>query len=139
MSEEAVKEAIKLSKEEQAVIDAVEKLNIVQLNNVVKFMEEEYGISAAAPVAMAAPAAGGAGGDGEEAVAKSSFNVILKDGGASKIAVIKVVKEITGLGLKEAKDIVDGAPKAVKENVAKADAEKMKADLEAAGATVELA
>lgn len=135
---ESTKEAIKLSKEEQAVIDAVEKLNIVQLNNVVKFMEEEYGISAAAPVAVAAaPAAGAAGG--EEAAAKSSFNVVLKDGGSSKIAVIKVVKEITGLGLKEAKDIVDGAPKAVKENVAKADAEKMKADLEAAGATVELA
>lgn len=137
MSEEAVKEAVKLSKEEQAVIDAVEKLNIVQLNNVVKFMEEEYGISAAAPVAVAASPTAAAGG--EEAVAKSSFNVILKDGGSSKIAVIKVVKEITGLGLKEAKDIVDGAPKAVKENVAKADAEKMKADLEAAGATVELA
>lgn len=126
-----------LSKEEQAVIDAVEKLNIVQLNNVVKFMEEEYGISAAAPVAVVAAPTAAAGG--EEAVAKSSFNVVLKDGGSSKIAVIKVVKEITGLGLKEAKDIVDGAPKAVKENVAKADAEKMKADLEAAGATVELA
>ena len=138
MSEEAVKEAIKLSKEEKAVIDAVEKLNIVQLNNVVKFMEEEYGISAAAPVAVAAaPAAGGAGG--EEASAKSSFNVVLKDGGSSKISVIKIVKEITGLGLKEAKDIVDGAPKNIKENVAKEDAEKMKADLEAAGATVELA
>lgn len=138
MSEET-KEAIKLSKEEQAVIDAVEKLNIVQLNNVVKFMEEEYGISAAAPVAMAAPAAGGAAAGGDDEVAKSAFNVVLKDGGASKIAVIKVVKEITGLGLKEAKDIVDGAPKAVKENVPTADAEKMKADLEAAGATVELA
>lgn len=137
MSEEAVKEAVKLSKEEQAVIDAVEKLNIVQLNNVVKFMEEEYGISAAAPVAVVAAPTAATGG--EEAVAKSSFNVVLKDGGSSKIAVIKVVKEITGLGLKEAKDIVDGAPKAVKENVAKADAEKMKADLEAAGATVELA
>lgn len=134
---ESTKEAIKLSKEEQAVIDAVEKLNIVQLNNVVKFMEEEYGISAAAPVAVAAAPTAATGG--EEAVAKSSFNVVLKDGGSSKIAVIKVVKEITGLGLKEAKDIVDGAPKAVKENVAKADAEKMKADLEAAGATVELA
>ncbi|MDP4007848.1 MAG: 50S ribosomal protein L7/L12 [Candidatus Peregrinibacteria bacterium] len=135
---EGTKEAVKLSKEEQAVIDAVEKLNIVQLNNVVKFMEEEYGISAAAPVAMAAPA-GGASAGGDDEVAKSAFNVVLKDGGASKIAVIKVVKEITGLGLKEAKDIVDGAPKAVKENVPTAEAEKMKADLEAAGATVELA
>jgi len=138
MSEEATKEAIKLSKEEQAVIDAVEKLNIVQLNNVVKFMEEEYGISAAAPVAVAAAPAGGGGGGDDEAE-KSAFDVVLKDAGASKIAVIKAVKEITGLGLKEAKEIVDGAPKAVKEGVAKDDAEKMKADLEAAGATVELA
>ena len=138
MSEEATKEAIKLSKEEQAVITAVEKLNIVQLNNVVKFMEEEYGISAAAPVAVAAaPAGGGAGGG--EAEEKNAFNVVLKDAGGSKIAVIKAVKEMTGLGLKEAKEIVDSAPKAVKEGVAKDEAEKMKADLEAAGATVELA
>ena len=134
---EETKEAIKLSKEEKRVIDAVEKLNIVQLNNVVKFMEEEYGISAAAPVAVAAAPAGG-GGD-EEAAEKSAFDVVLKEVGGSKIAVIKAVKEITGLGLKEAKDIVDGAPKAVKEGVAKDEAEKLKADLEAAGATVELA
>ncbi|MBT6068905.1 50S ribosomal protein L7/L12 [Candidatus Peregrinibacteria bacterium] len=134
---EETKEAIKLSKEEKTVIDAVEKLNIVQLNNVVKFMEEEYGISAAAPVAVAAAPAGG-GGD-EEAAEKSAFDVVLKEVGGSKIAVIKAVKEITGLGLKEAKDIVDGAPKAVKEGVAKDEAEKLKADLEAAGATVELA
>ena len=139
MSEEATKEAIKLSKEEKAVIDAVEKLNIVQLNNVVKFMEEEYGISASAPVAVAAAPAGGGDGGDDEAAEKTSFNVVLKEAGQSKIAVIKAVKEITGLGLKEAKDIVDGAPKAVKEGVTKDDAEKMKADLEAAGATVELA
>lgn len=130
------KTTIELSKEEKAVIDALEKLNIVQVNNVVKFMEQEYGISAAAPVAVAAaPAAAGAAAAPAE---KSSFTVVLKDAGAGKIGVIKVVKDLTGLGLKEAKDLVDAAPKAVKENVAKDEAEKIKKELEAAGATVEL-
>lgn len=135
MSEEKAK--IELSKEGQAVIDALEKLNIVELNNVVKFMEAEYGISAAAPVAMAMPSAGG--GAPAAAAEKTAFTVMLKDAGAGKIGVIKVVKEATGLGLKEAKDLVDGAPKAVKENVSKDDAEKLKKELEAAGATVEIA
>lgn len=132
MSETAT---IELSAEEKAVITALEKLNVVSLNNVVKYMEETYGISAA-PVAMA----GGAGG-GEAAGAaaeKSSFNVELAEAGAQKIGVIKVVKDITGLGLAEAKALVDGAPKVIKENVAKADAEDMKAKLEAAGAKVNL-
>ncbi|MDD5103853.1 MAG: 50S ribosomal protein L7/L12 [Candidatus Peribacteraceae bacterium] len=124
-----------LSAGEKAVIDAVEKLNVVQLNNVVKYMESVYGISAAAPVAVAAaPAAGG----GEAAEEKSSFNVELTDAGAQKIAVIKVVREITGLGLGEAKAAVDGAPKVLKEGVAKADAEEMKKKLEAAGGKVTL-
>ena len=129
---------VKLSKEEKAVIDALEKLNVVQLNNVVKFMESEYGISAAAPVAVAAagtPAAGGAGSDAEE---KSMYNVELSDSGAQKIAVIKVVREITGLALGEAKAAVDGAPKMLKEGVPKAEAEEMKKKLETAGAKVTL-
>ncbi len=130
-------EKVSLSAEEQAVISALEKLNIIQLNNVVKFMEQEYGISAAAPVAMAAaPAAGGAAGGAEEE--KSSYNVELTDAGAQKIAVIKVVREVTGLALGEAKAMVDGAPKVVKEGVAKADAEAMKKKLEEAGAKVTL-
>ncbi len=126
---------IELSAEEKAVITALEKLNVVSLNNVVKYMEETYGISAA-PVAMAGAAGGGDGGGAAEE--KSAFNVELTEAGGQKIAVIKVVKDITGLGLAEAKGLVDGAPKVIKENVAKADAEDMKAKLEAAGAKVTL-
>lgn len=135
MSEET-KEEIKLSKEEKAVIDALEKLNVIQVNNVVKFMEQEYGISAA-PVAVAggAPAAGGDAGGAEE---KSSYNVQLKDAGGQKIAVIKAVRELTGLGLKEAKDIVD-ANGVVMENAPTDKANEAKKALEEAGATVELA
>ncbi|MDA0375883.1 MAG: 50S ribosomal protein L7/L12 [bacterium] len=125
-----------LSKEEKAVIDAVEKLNVVQLNNVVKFMEEEYGISAAAPVAVAAGAP--AGGDAGGAEEKNSYDVELTEAGGQKIAVIKAVREITGLPLGEAKAAVDGAPKVIKEGVPKDDAATMKATLEAAGATVTL-
>ncbi len=118
------------------MIDALEKLNVIELNNVVKFMETEYGISASPVMGMmAAPAGGDAAGGGEE---KSSFSVELTDAGAQKIAVIKVVKELTGLGLGEAKAVVDGAPKIVKENVAKADADEMKKKLEEAGAKVTL-
>ncbi|MDD5623417.1 MAG: 50S ribosomal protein L7/L12 [Candidatus Peribacteraceae bacterium] len=124
-----------LSAGEKAVIDAVEKLNVVQLNNVVKYMESVYGISAAAPVAVAA--AGGAAA-GEPAEEKSSFNVELTDAGAQKIAVIKVVRELTGLGLGEAKAAVDGAPKVLKEGATKAEAEDMKKKLETAGAKVTL-
>ena len=128
------KVAPKLSKEEQAVIDAVEKLNVVQLNNVVKFMEEVYGISTAAPVAVAAGGAGGA----DAAEEKSTYNIELTAGGDQKIAVIKAVREITGLGLGEAKAAVDSAPKIIKEGVPKADAEEAKKKLEAAGAKVTL-
>lgn len=127
---------VSLSKEEQAVIDALEKLNVVSLNNVVKYMEEVYGISAAPAVAMAAAPAGG--GDGGAAEEKSSYNVELTEAGGQKIAVIKVVREITGLALGDAKAAVDGAPKVIKEGVAKADAEEMKKKLEEAGAKVTL-
>ena len=135
MADEAAT-TIELSKEEQAVIDALEKLNVVQLNNVVKYMEETYGISAA-PVAMAgAPAASGDDEDG--AVEKDSFDVELAEAGPQKIAVIKVVREITGLGLGEAKALVDSAPKAIKEGAPKIEAEELKKKLEDAGAKVNL-
>ena len=118
------------------IIEAIEQMSVLDLAELVKALEEKFGVSAAAPVAVAAaaPAAGGAAAAAE----KDEFDVVLTSAGASKIGVIKVVREITGLGLKEAKDIVDGAPKAVKEKVAKADAEAMKKKLEDAGATVEL-
>ena len=128
-------DAPNLSAGEKAVIDALEKLNVIELNNVVKYMETVYGISAA-PVAMAG--GGGGAGGGDAGGEKSSFNVELTEAGAQKIAVIKVVKDITGLGLAEAKGLVDGAPKVIKENVAKADAEEMKKKLEEAGAKVNL-
>lgn len=128
---------IKLSKAAQGILDEVKKLSVLELADLVKAMEEEFGVSAAAPVAVAAGGAAGgeAGGAAEE---KDSFNVELTAAGGQKIAVIKVVREITGLGLKEAKDMVDGAPKVIKEGVKKDEAEKIKAQLEEAGATVEL-
>lgn len=116
------------------IMEEVKNLKVLELAELVKALEEEFGVSAT-PVAVAGPAAGGAGAAAEE---KSEFDVILKDAGASKINVIKAVREITGLGLKEAKEIVDSAPKAVKEAVGKDDAEAMKTKLEEAGATVEL-
>ena len=127
-----------LSKEE--LIEEIKQMSVLDLAEVVKALEEEFGVSAAAPVAVAAPAGGGdAGGadagGGEE---KTEFNVTLKDVGANKIAVIKEVRTITGLGLKEAKEIVESAPKDVKEDVPAAEANELKEKLEAAGATVEL-
>ena len=115
-------------------IEEVKSLTVLELSELVKAIEEEFGVSAAAPVAVAgaAPAAGAA------AEEKDSFDVELTDAGAEKIKVIKVVREITGLGLKDAKDMVEGAPKAVKEGVSKDEAESIKKALEAAGATVEL-
>ncbi len=136
MSDDAKKELPELSKEAQSIMDAVKKLSVLELANLVKNMEEEFGVSAAAPVAVAA--AGGGGDAGGEAAEKDSFDVVLVSPGGTKIAVIKMVKDMTGLGLKEAKEIVDGAPKAIKEGVKKDEAEKMKAELEGAGATVEL-
>ncbi|HWK59969.1 MAG TPA: 50S ribosomal protein L7/L12 [Eoetvoesiella sp.] len=123
-----------LSKAE--ILDAVAGLTVLELSELIKDMEEKFGVSAAAAaVAVAAPAAGGGAAAAEE---KTEFDVILADVGANKVSVIKAVREITGLGLKEAKDLVDGAPKAVKEGVAKADAEAAQKKLEEAGAKVEL-
>jgi len=119
------------------MIEAISGMSVIELSELVKALEEKFGVSAAAPVAVAAaPAAGAAAGAAAEA--KDEFTVVLSNAGANKINVIKVVREITGLGLKEAKDLVDGAPKTVKENVAKAEAEEMKKKLSEAGATVEL-
>ena len=121
-----------MTKEE--IMQAIENMTVLELSELVKALEEKFGVSAAAPVAVAAaPAAAGAAAE-----EKTEFDVILANAGASKINVIKVVREITGLGLKEAKEIVDGAPKAIKEKVAKADADAMKAKLKEAGATVEV-
>ena len=117
------------------LIEEVKSLTVLELSELVKALEEEFGVSAAAPVAVAAaPAAGGAAAAEE----KTEFDVILTAAGAGKINVIKVVREVTGLGLKEAKAIVDEAPKAVKEKISKADAEALKAKLEEAGASVEI-
>ena len=117
----------------EEILEAIGNLTVLELSELVKAAEEKFGVSAAAPVAVAAaPAAGGA------AAEKSEFDVVLKDAGASKINVIKAVREATGLGLKEAKALVDGAPAPVKEGVSKADAEDLKGKLEAAGAVVEL-
>ena len=118
----------------EKLVEEIEKLSVIELADLVKAIEEKFGVSAAAAVVAAGPAAAGAAAAEE----KTEFNVVLKDGGATKIAVIKIVKEATGLGLKEAKDIVDGAPKTVKENMPKADAEKLVEDLKAAGAMAEL-
>ena len=121
-----------MNKEE--FIEEIKKMTVVELADLVKAIEEEFGVSA---VAAAAPAAGGAAG-AAAAEEKSSFNVVLKEAGDQKIKVIKVVRDATGLGLKEAKDLVDGAPKTVKENVSKEEAEDLKAKFEEVGAVVEL-
>lgn len=116
----------------EQIIDAIKEMTVLELNELVKACEEEFGVSASAPVMVAGAAAGGAADE------KSEFDVVLASAGAKKIAVIKVVREITGLGLKEAKALVDGAPSPVKEGVAKEEAEELKAKLEEAGAVVEL-
>ena len=120
-----------MNKEE--MIEEIKKMTVVELADLVKAIEEEFWVSA---VAAAAPAAGAVAGAAEE---KTSFDVVLKEAGANKIPVIKVVRDATGLGLKEAKDLVDGAPKTIKEGVSKDEAEELKAKFEEAGATVELA
>lgn len=119
------------------LIEDVKTLTVLELSELVKALEEEFGVSATAPVAVAAAPAGGAAA-APAAEEKSEFDVVLAEVGANKIAVIKVVREITGLGLKEAKDLVDGAPKPVKEGASKDDAEDIKKKLEEAGAKVEL-
>ena len=131
-------EKVKLSKAAQSILDEVKKLSVLELADLVKAMEEEFGVSAAAPVAVAAGAAPAGGGEAAGAEEKDTFNVELTAAGEQKIAAIKAVREITGLGLKEAKDLVDGAPKVIKENVKKEEAEKMQKQLEEVGATVSL-
>lgn len=119
-----------MSKEQ--ILEAIKGMTVLELNDLVKAIEEEFGVTAAAPVAVVA------GGGGAEAAAQTEFDVILTSAGASKINVIKVVREITGLGLKEAKELVDGAPKAIKEKVGEEEANGIKAKLEEAGAAVEV-
>jgi large subunit ribosomal protein L7/L12 len=121
-----------MTKEE--IMQAIESMTVLELSELVKALEEKFGVSAAAPVAVAAPAAGGAAAAEE----KTEFDVILTGAGSSKIGVIKVVREITGLGLKDAKELVDGAPKPVKEKISKADADAILAKLTEAGATAEV-
>jgi large subunit ribosomal protein L7/L12 len=121
--------------DKDAFLTSLDSMTVMELNELVKAIEEKFGVSAAA---MAAPAAGGGGGGAAAAEEQTEFTVMLQDTGAQKVQVIKAVREITGLGLKEAKDLVDGAPKAVKEGLNKADADAAKKKLEEAGAKVEL-
>jgi large subunit ribosomal protein L7/L12 len=120
------------------VFDELGKMSVLELVELKNKIEEEWGITAAAPVAVAPAGGGGGGGDGAAAEEKTSFDVVLTEAGGQKIQVIKVVRAVTGLGLKEAKDLVDSAPKPVKEGLAQEEADQIKAQLEEAGATVEL-
>ena len=119
----------------KSFVEEIKKLSVMEVSELVKMLEEEFGVSAAAPVAVMGGAAGAAPAAAEE---KSEFNVVLKEAGANKIAVIKIVKELTGLGLGEAKALVDGAPQTLKENVPAEEAKEIEAKLKEAGATVEL-
>lgn len=131
--ENTTPEVIETPAQFKTVVEAIEKMSVLELHELVKFLEKKFGVSAAA-VAVAGPAAGGAAAAEE----KSSFTVELKDAGAQKIAIIKIVKEVLGLGLKEAKDLVDSAPAVLKEGVKKEDAEALKKQIEDAGGKVEL-
>ena len=121
-----------------SIFESLGKMSVLELVELKNKIEEEWGITAAAPVAVAAPGAAAAGGDGAAAEEKTSFDVVLTEAGGQKIQVIKVVRAVTGLGLKEAKDLVDGAPQPVKEGVAQDEANAIKAQLEEAGASVEV-
>jgi len=132
MSEET--KVVEVPEKFKALVEQIEKLSVLDLSELVKVLEEKFGVSAAAPVVIAGGAAAGA----EAAEEKSDFNIELTEAGGNKIGVIKVVREVTGLGLKEAKDMVDGAPKVIKEGVAKADAEEIKKKIEEAGGKCEL-
>lgn len=134
MSEE--KTTVEVPEKFKSIVSEIEKMSVLDLSELVKVLEEKFGVSAAAPVMMGAMPAGA--GAGEAAEEKTEFDVELTAAGAQKINVIKAVREITGLGLKEAKDLVDGAPKVIKEKVAKAQADEFKKKLEEAGATVVL-
>jgi large subunit ribosomal protein L7/L12 len=122
----------------EEILDSISNMTVLELSELLKDFEERFGVSAAAPVAVAAPAAGGGGAEAEAEEEKDEFDVVLTEAGGQKIAVIKEVRSLTSLGLKEAKDLVESAPKAVLERVNKDEAEKAKAALEGAGATVEL-
>jgi large subunit ribosomal protein L7/L12 len=122
----------------KAFADQLVNLSVKEVNELAKILKDEYGIEPAAAAAVAAPAAGGGAGGGEAAAEQTSFNVILKSAGGAKLNVVKLVKDLTGLGLKEAKELVDGAPKAIKEGVSKDEANSLKAKLEEAGAEVEV-
>lgn len=135
MSEEK-KEAVKVPAKFKSIVEEVEKMSVLDLSELVTILEDKFGVSAAAPMAMTAAPAGAPAAEAAEA--KSSFNVELSSTGGNKVAVIKAIREITQLGLKEAKDMADGAPAVVKEGVAKEEAEEMKKKLEEAGATVTL-
>ena len=121
-----------------SIFENLGKMSVLELVELKNKIEEEWGVTAAAPVAVAAPGAAAAGGDGASAEEKTSFDVVLTEAGGQKIQVIKVVRAVTGLGLKEAKDLVDSAPKPVKEGATQEEADQIKAQLEEAGATVEL-
>jgi large subunit ribosomal protein L7/L12 len=128
-----------MSMNKEQILEAIATMTVLELSELIKAMEEKFGVSAAAAVAVAAaPVAAGAGAAAPAAEEKTEFDVVLVEAGAKKVEVIKVVRAATGLGLKEAKDLVDGAPKTVKEGVSKEEAEKLKKELEAAGAKVEL-
>ena len=137
MPEEVKKDEVKVEvpAKFQVLVENIEKMSVIELNELVKLLEKKFGVSAQA-VAVAGPASAGSSGEAKEE--KTSFNVELKESGAQKIAVIKVIKEVLGLGLKEAKDLVDGAPKMLKEGMKKAEAEEFKKKIETAGGKVEL-
>src|SRR3990167_7992125 len=132
------KAKMELTDKSQKILSSIEELTVIELANLVKALEEKFGVSAQAAVAVAAPGAGGSAAGGAAVEEKTSFTVVLKDAGANKINVIKEVRAVTNLGLKEAKDLVEGAPKNVKDGVSKEDAEKIKKALEAAGAKIEI-
>jgi large subunit ribosomal protein L7/L12 len=129
---------VKVSEKAQAIIESVEKMTVLELSELVKALEDKFGVVAAAPMAFAAPAAGAGAGDAGADAGDATVNVILASAGDKKIQVLKVVRELTGLGLKEAKDLVDAAPKPVKEGISREEAEKIKKELEEQGATVEI-
>src|SRR3954467_13678306 len=136
LNQEPLKELYGENMERTQILEAIGSMSVLELSQLIKDMEEKFGVSAAAAVAVAAPAAGG--GAAAAAEEKTEFNVMLMAAGENKVNTIKVVREVTGLGLKEAKDLVDGAPKALKEGISKADAEAIKKKVEEAGAKVEI-
>lgn len=138
MEEKTKKPEVKLSKKMEDVIKNVESMSVLELADLVHALEDKFGVSAQAPVAMQAVAAAGAGGAAAQEEEKTSFDIVLTNAGGKKIQVIKEIRQVTTLGLKEAKDLVESAPKTVKEAVPKEEAEKIKKQLEAAGAKVEL-